>query len=396
MQMQPLSGVKVLDLSHVLAGPYCTMVLGDMGAEVIKVEQYPDGDLIRATGPFRNGLSYSFTMINRNKQGLRLNLMTEQGREILYRLVETADVFVENFRPGVAKKLGIDYETLKQLNPKLIYCSISGYGQTGPQSQKGGLDIMAQGMSGIMSMTGEKNGRPVKVGIPIHDIGAGITALYHVLFAYIHRMKTGEGQYIDVSLVESGLAWTVWEAAAYFGEGEVPSPNGSRHRRIAPYQGYRTQTGYILIGVVNAKMWERFCRYVVEKEEWIKDPRFATVNDRVTHVDELESAMEEVLLQQPSEYWLERLEVQGIPCGPIYTYDEVLQNEQTIHREMILEYEHPVAGPMKTLGFPAKMSRTPAHFRMPAPSLGQHSELILKQLDYTEEEIEQFKSESII
>lgn len=394
--MQPLSGVRVLDVSHVLAGPYCTMVLGDMGAEVIKVEQYPDGDLIRATGPFQNGLSYSFTMINRNKQGLRLNLHTEKGREILYRLVETADVFVENFRPGVAKKLGIDYESLKKLNPKLIYCSISGYGQTGPQSQKGGLDIMAQGMSGIMSMTGEKNGRPVKVGIPIHDIGAGLTALYHILFAYIHLMKTGEGQYIDVSLVESGLAWTVWEAAAYFGQGELPMPNGSRHRRIAPYQGYRTQTGYILIGVVNEKMWERFCRNVLEKPEWVHDPRFATVVKRVEHVDELEECIESVLVEQPAEYWLERLDAQGVPSGPIYTYDQVLQNEQTHHREMILEYDHPAAGPMKTLGFPAKMSKTPSQFRLPAPTLGQHSELILKQLQYSEEEIMDFKQQSII
>lgn len=394
--MQPLTGVKVIDISHVLAGPYCTMALGDMGADVVKVEQYPNGDLIRETGPYRNGVSYSFTMINRNKRGLRLNLTTEKGREILYRLVATADVFVENFRPGVTKKLGIDYETLKQINPQLIYCSVSGYGQTGPHSQKGGLDIMAQGMSGIMSMTGEKDGRPVKVGIPIHDVGAGITALYHILFAYIHRMKTGEGQYIDVSLVDSGLAWTVWEAAAYFGEGEVPSPNGSRHRRIAPYQGYRTKTGYVLVGVVNQKLWERFCKNVAEKEEWISDPRFKTGNDRIAHVEELEQCIESVFMKQPSEFWLERLEAQGIPCGPIHTYDEVMKHEQIHHREMILEYEHPVAGTLRTLGFPAKMSKTPAQFRIPAPMLGEHSESILKQLNYSEEEIRTFKQEEII
>lgn len=394
--MQPLTGVKVIDLTHVLAGPYCTMILGDMGAEVVKVEQYPDGDLVRATAPFRNGESYGFTMVNRNKLGLRLNLTTEKGKEIFYRLVETADVVVENFRPGVAHKLGIDYETLTKRNPNLIYCSISGYGQTGPYSQKGGLDIMAQGMSGIMGMTGEQGGRPVKVGVPIHDIGAGITALYHILFAYIHRMKTGEGQSIDVSLVDSCFAWTIWEAAAYFGAGELPVPTGSRHRRIAPYQGYRTKTGYILIGAANQRLWERFCRQVVEKEEWLQDPRFAKENDRVAHVDELERCIEAVFIEQPSDFWLERLEAAGVPCGPIFSYEEVLQNEQILHRDMVLEYEHPVAGRMRTLGFPAKMSRTPGRLRAPAPILGEHSELILKQLHYTDEQILQFKQQSII
>ncbi|WP_227937904.1 CaiB/BaiF CoA transferase family protein [Alkalihalobacillus deserti] len=394
--MQPLSGVRVIDISHVLAGPYCTMVMGDMGADVIKVEQYPDGDMMRATGPFNNGISYSFSMINRNKKGLKVNLTTEEGREILYRLVKTADVFVENFRPDVVKKLGIDYETLKKLNPDLIYCSISGYGQTGPYKNKGGLDIMAQGMSGIMSMTGESNGRPVKVGIPIHDIGAGLTALYHILFAQIHKMRTGEGQYIDVSLVESGLAWTVWEAAAYFGSGEVPAPSGTRHRRMAPYQSYRTKTGYILIGVVSQRLWDKFCIQVVEKEEWKEDPRFATVNDRIEHVDELEEAIESVLTKESSDFWLKKLESSGIPCGPIYNYDEVMKHEQIIGRDMIIEYEDPVAGPMKTLGFPGKMSKTPAQFQSRAPRLGEHTEAVMRELQYSEEEIQQFKQNSII
>ncbi|KKB35187.1 CaiB/BaiF CoA transferase family protein [Bacillus thermotolerans] len=394
--MQPLSGVRVIDISHVLAGPYCTMIMGDMGAEVIKVEQYPDGDMIRDTGPFINGVSYSFTMINRNKKGIKVNLRTEEGREILYRLVKTADVFVENFRPDIVKKLGIDYDTLKELNPDLIYCSISGYGQTGPLRNKGGLDIMAQGMSGIMSMTGEQGGRPVKVGIPIHDIGAGLTALYHILFAHIHKMRTGEGQYIDVSLVESALVWTVWEAAGYFGNGEVPVPSGTRHRRMAPYQSYKTKTGYILLGVVSQRLWEKFCREVVDKEEWLHDPRFATVSDRLEHVDQLEEAIEEVFGQESSEFWLEKLESVGIPSGPIYTYDEVMNHEQVLGRDMVIDYEHPVAGPMKTLGFPAKMSKSPAQFYSPAPQLGEHSEAVLRQLDYSEEEIQQFKKESII
>jgi len=394
--MQPLTGVRVIDVTHVLAGPYCTMILGDMGAEVIKVEPYPDGDMIRSMPPYYHGISYGFTMINRNKFGMRLNLHADAGREILYKLVETADVFVENFRPGVAAKMGIDYDTLKKYNPNLIYCSISGYGQNGPSAQKGGLDIIAQGASGIMSMTGEKGGRPAKVGVPIHDIGAGLTALYHILLSYIHKLKTGEGQYIDVSLVDSCLAWTVWEAAAYFGAGEVPEPTGSRHRRIAPYQGFRTQNGYILLGAPTPRMWERLCSQVLGKPEMASDPRFATEESRLQNVDELEKCIEEVLVQKPKEYWLEKLEEAGIPSGPIYTYDEVLRHEQTKHREMVLEYEYPGIGPMKMLGFPAKMSKTPGRFRMPAPQLGQHTEEILKSLQFTDEQISELKAKSII
>ena len=367
-----------------------------MGADVIKIEQYPNGDLIRETGPYQNGVSYGFSILNRNKRGIRLNLLTEKGREVLYKLVKETDVFVENFRPAVAKKIGTDYETLKKINPNLIYCSISGYGQTGPYREKGGLDIMAQGMSGLMSMTGETNGRPVKVGIPIHDIGAGITAMYHILFAYIHKLKTGEGQYIDVSLVDSILPWTVWEAAAYFGSGEVPVPSGSRHRRIAPYQAYQTKTGYILLGIVNDKLWTKFCREVVQKEEWIRDPRFLSGDQRIANVEELEICIETVLTTKESEYWLEKLEKAQIPSGPILTYDQVLQNEQILHRNMVIEYEHPVGGPMKTIGFPAKMSKSGPSFRRTAPALGEHSESILKELLYSDEEINELKAQSII
>lgn len=394
--MQPIEGLKVIDITHVLAGPYCTMVLGDMGADVIKIEQYPNGDLIRETGPYQNGVSYGFSILNRNKRGIRLNLLEEKGKEILYKLIEETDVFVENFRPAVAKKIGTDYETLKKINPNLIYCSISGYGQTGPYREKGGLDIMAQGMSGLMSMTGETNGRPVKVGIPIHDIGAGITAMYHILFAYIHKLKTGEGQYIDVSLVDAILPWTVWEAAAYFGSGEVPVPSGSRHRRIAPYQAYQTKSGYILFGVVNEKLWTKFCTEVVQKETWIIDPRFATGDARIANVEELEISIENVLKTETSEYWLEKLEKAQIPSGPILTYNQVMENEQILHREMVIEYEHPVAGPMKTLGFPAKMSKSGPKFRRTAPTLGQHSEMILRELLYTDEEIDEMKKSLII
>ncbi|MDQ0339956.1 crotonobetainyl-CoA:carnitine CoA-transferase CaiB-like acyl-CoA transferase [Caldalkalibacillus uzonensis] len=394
--MGALSKMKVIDLTQVLSGPYCTMVLGDMGAEVIKVEKYPHGDDTRQMGPFIEGESACYMMVNRNKKGMRVNLKHEKGKQILYRLVESADVLVENFRPGVAAKLGIDYETLKEINPGLIYCSISGYGQTGPYRNKGGFDIMAQGLSGIMSMTGEQGGEPVKVGIAIHDIAAAMTALYHILVAYIHKLNIGEGQYIDISLVDSGLAWTVWEAAAYFGAGEIPRPNGTRHRVSAPYQGFRTQDGSVLVGAANQKLWEKFCLNVVGKPEWITDPRFREGVDRQANVDTLAQLIQEIFITKPSQYWLDKMEAEGIPCGPILSYDQALQNEHILARDMVQEVEHPVAGKVKTLGFPGKLSATPGHIYRPAPTLGQHSEEILQSLRFSAEEIKQLQEEDVI
>jgi crotonobetainyl-CoA:carnitine CoA-transferase CaiB-like acyl-CoA transferase len=380
-----LEGMKVIDLSQVLAGPYCTMVLGDMGADVIKIEKHPNGDDTRTMGPYINEESYMYMMVNRNKRGMCLNLKEDEGRHILYELVKTADVFVENYRPGVTKKLEIDYDTLKKINPSLIYLSISGYGQTGPYSQKGGFDIMAQGLSGLMDMTGERNGKPVKVGIAIHDIAAAQTAIQSILMAYIHRLKSGEGQYIDVSLVDSGLAWTVWEAAAYFGKGEVPYRNGTAHRVSAPYQGFQTKDGFILIGAGNQKLWEKFCLNVTEKPEWLEDPRYATNSLRNEHVNELEKVIEEVLVSETSDYWLTLLDKQGIPAGPIYSYDQTLNDPHIKEREMVIKYDHPLAGTIQNLGFPAKFSETPGQLLRPAPLLGQHNHEILEEIGYTKE-----------
>jgi crotonobetainyl-CoA:carnitine CoA-transferase CaiB-like acyl-CoA transferase len=380
-----LEGMKVIDLSQVLAGPYCTMVLGDMGADVIKIEKYPLGDDTRTMGPYINEESYMYMMVNRNKRGMCLNLKEDEGRQILYELVKTADVFVENYRPGVTKKLEIDYETLKKINPSLIYLSISGYGQTGPYSQKGGFDIMAQGLSGLMDMTGERNGKPVKVGIAIHDIAAAQTAIQSILMAYIHRLKSGEGQYIDVSLVDSGLAWTVWEAAAYFGKGEVPYRNGTAHRVSAPYQGFQTKDGFILIGAGNQKLWEKFCLNVTGKPEWLDDPRYATNSLRNEHVSELEKEIEEVLVSETSDFWLTLLDNQGIPAGPIYSYDQTLNDPHIKEREMIIKYDHPLAGTIQSLGFPAKFSETPGQLMRPAPLLGQHNQEILEEIGYKQE-----------
>lgn len=393
---QALTGMKVVDLSQVLAGPYCTMVLGDMGADVVKVEKYPNGDDTRTMGPFIDEESYMYMMVNRNKRGMCLNLKDEAGLQVLYDLVKDADVFVENYRPGVTKKLGIDYDTLKEINPKLIYCSISGYGQTGPYRNKGGFDIMAQGLSGLIDMTGDKEGKPAKVGIAIHDIAAAQTAIQSILTAYIHRLKGGGGQYIDVSLVDSGLAWTVWEAAAYFGKGEVATRNGTAHRVSAPYQGFKTKDGFILIGAGNQKLWEKLCRDVLKTPEWINEERFLTNSIRAKHAEELEQEIEQVLAHENSDYWLELLDQHGIPAGPILSYDQALNNEHIKSRDMILDYEHPVFGAMKTLGFPAKFSETPGKLSSVAPQLGQHNKEILEELGYNRDKINKLSTNNVL
>lgn len=393
---QALKGMKVVDLSQVLAGPYCTMVLGDMGADVIKVEKYPLGDDTRTMGPYINEESYMYMMVNRNKRGMCVNLKTEAGLKVFYELIKDADVLVENYRPGVTKKLGIDYGTLKEINSDIIYCSISGYGQTGPYRDKGGFDIMAQGLSGLIDMTGDKEGKPAKVGIAIHDIAAAETAIQSILAAYIHRLKGGKGQYIDISLVDSGLAWTVWEAAAFFGKGEIATRNGTAHRVSAPYQGFQTKDGFILIGAGNQKLWENLCQHVLHKPEWIKEERFLTNSIRAENVEKLESEIEKVLTTNTSDYWLNLLEKHGIPSGPILSYDQALGNEQIQARDMILDYEHPAGGSMKTLGFPAKFSETPGRLQKPAPLLGQHNNEILEELGYSLEDLEQLMNNNIL
>ncbi|MFK5709235.1 MULTISPECIES: CoA transferase [Lysinibacillus] len=393
---QALQGLKVVDLSQVLAGPYCTMVLADMGAEVIKIEKYPNGDDTRTMGPFVNEESHMYMMVNRNKKGVCINLKTTEGLALFKELIQSVDVLVENYRPGVTKKLGIDYDTLKAINPGLIYCSISGYGQTGPYSQKGGYDIMAQGLSGLMHMTGEADGRPVKVGFAVNDIAAAQTALQSILMAYIYKLRSGEGQYIDVSLVESGLAWTVWEAAAYFGQGELPERTGTAHRVSAPYQGFKTQDDYILVGAGNQKLWEIFAVKVVNRPDWLDNPLFATNYSRAQHVKELEAEIESELIKHKAIYWLELLDKHGVPSSPIYSYDQTLNDPHILERGMVLSYEHPTAGPMRTLGFPAKFSQTPGQLTNAAPTLGQHNEEILQALNISDQAIQQLKAAKII
>jgi crotonobetainyl-CoA:carnitine CoA-transferase CaiB-like acyl-CoA transferase len=392
----PLEGVKVLDFTAIMAGPYCTLMLADMGADVIKIEAFPEGDGSRRFDPKVNGESYCFAVLNRNKKSVGLNLKDPRGKEIFLKLARDADIIMENYRPGVTRKLGIDYASIKAINPDIIYCSVSGFGQTGPYSQKGGFDIIAQGMSGIMTMTGEPGGRPAKVGIAMNDIAAGSTALYSILAAYIKRLKTGEGGYLDTSLLEAGLAWTYWEFGAFFGAGEIPIATGTRHRRSTPYQAYRTQDAYVTVGANNEKLWTAFCTQVLGRPEMMQDPRFRTLAARLKNIDDLQSEIEQVFAGQPTEHWVKKLDAAGVPGGPVFTYDQALNNEHSQSRRMVQEIDHPKIGRMKILGNPVKSTTEIARSRTPAPWLGQHSAEVAKSLGYGESEIANLFAEGVI
>jgi crotonobetainyl-CoA:carnitine CoA-transferase CaiB-like acyl-CoA transferase len=392
----PLAGVKVLDLTNVMAGPYCAMVLGDMGAEIIKIEAVPDGDASRRFDPQVNGESYCFAVLNRNKKSLALDLKDPRGKEIVMKLAEQAEIVIENFRPGVVKKLGIDYDSFKARNPAIIYASMSGFGQTGPYGSKGGFDIIAQGMSGIMMMTGYPGGRPAKVGIAMNDIASGVTALYGILGAYIGKLRHGTGQYLETSLLEAGLAWSIWEFAAFFGAGEVPTATGTRHRRSAPYQAYRSKDGYVTVGAGNEKLWSNFCTMVCGKAEWLTDPRFATQALRLAHIDELEREIEEVLTTQSTAYWIEKLDAAQVPAGPVYGFDQIMDDPHIRARKMVVDIEHPKIGPMKMLGLPIKSTGDLTAIRAPAPWLGQHSREVLRDIGYGAAEIAELFKDQVV
>ncbi|WP_447555372.1 CaiB/BaiF CoA transferase family protein [Vreelandella sp. EE22] len=394
--MQALNNIKVLDVSQIMAGPYCTMVLADMGAEVIKVEKLNGGDDSRQMGPYVNGESTCFSQINRNKKSISLNLKEARGREIFYQLARDADVIVENYRPGVTKSLAIDYDTIKAINPSIVYCSISGYGQTGPYSHKGGFDLVAQGMTGLMSMTGEPGRRPLKTGIAVYDIGAGITAVYSILAAHIHKMNTGEGQHIDIAITECGLPWFTWEAAAYFAEETLPEPTGWRHRVSAPYQAVKASDGYLMLGCANQRTWERLCSDVLGKPELMEDARFLTNHDRGQHVDELEALLEELMAARTVDEWLTLCDSAGVPAGPINNFAEALRDEHYLARDMVQEMEHPVIGKMKTIGFPSKFSQTPSQIRSAAPLFAQHTDEVLGGLGMSQAQLDTLRDEGCI
>jgi crotonobetainyl-CoA:carnitine CoA-transferase CaiB-like acyl-CoA transferase len=395
MTERALEGIKVIDLTSALSGPFCAMMLGDMGAEVIKVEEPTAGDMNRTLGPFIGGEGGYFLYANRNKRSITINLREERGREILLKLVKDADIFIENFRPGVKNRLRIDYETLKAINPRLIYCSISGFGQTGPWAERPGFDQIAQGMSGLMSVTGFPETGPTRVGVAIGDSACGVFAAFGILAALAERNRSGTGQYLETSLLEGLIAHLGFQAVKYFGTGERPTPQGNDHATIAPYGTFKTRDGYINIAAGNLQMWERLCQ-ALGLEPLLSDARFQSNADRVGNKGELRNTLEARLSERNSGEWVEFLNREGIACGPINSIDQVFADEQVLHQEMLLHADHPTAGKIQMVGFPVKMHRTPCKVSLPPPLLGQHTPEILKGLAYTEAEISTLKKDGVI
>ena len=399
--MGPLTGLKVIDLTHIMAGPTCTLMLADMGADVIKIEKVPDGDDTRRSippkvGPPDKAEAAAFMMMNRNKRGVALNLKTEGGREVFKHLLQSADVLVENYRPGAMAKLGLAYETLRENNPGLIYCALSGFGRTGPYAGKRGFDLMAQAMSGIMSITGEGPDRPaVKCGAPLTDITAGILAAMGILAAYIHRLQTGQGQMVESSLLEAGIIHTYWQSAIAFATGIAPGPMGSAHPLSAPYQAFDTADGRLVIGGSNQSNWLRMIE-AMNAPELAADSRFRENKDRMAHLQELEAALTPYFKQRTTAAWLELFDRHGVPAGPVYDMLEMQQDPQVLAREMVVEVEHKTLGPVKTLGLPVKFSATPGQVQFGAPVYGQHTREILLEYGYQESKIQALLAEQAI
>jgi crotonobetainyl-CoA:carnitine CoA-transferase CaiB-like acyl-CoA transferase len=395
--MGPLTGMKVVDLTHVMAGPTCTLMLADMGAEVIKIEKIPAGDDTRYMIPPRIGdEAASFLMMNRNKKGIALDLKTSGGAKVLRRLIESADVLVENFGPGVMDRLGFGYADLKKDHPALIYCSLSGFGRTGPYKHRRGFDLVAQAMSGIMSFTGERpDGPPVKCGAPLSDITAGILAAMGILAAYSHRLRTGQGQWVETSLFEAALVQTYWQAAIGLATGVAPKAMGSAHPLNAPYQAFEASDKWIVVGGANQKHWLRTLE-VLGATELAQDPRFATGADRMAHLKELETLLSARFRTQPADHWLRALEEVGVPCGPVNDMLQALADPQTIAREMVVEVEHSSLGRVKTLGLPIKFSHTPGKVRSGAPRYGEHTSAVLSAYGFGADEIAALRQEGAI
>jgi crotonobetainyl-CoA:carnitine CoA-transferase CaiB-like acyl-CoA transferase len=385
--MGPLAGLKVIDLTHVMAGPTCTLMLADMGADVIKIEKIPEGDDTRHTPPRIGNEAASFLMMNRNKRGLALDLKRPGGASVLHRLLASADVLVENYAPGVIERLGFGYEDLRKPYPALIYCSLSGFGRTGPYKDRRGFDLVAQAMSGIMSFTGEGPGRPpVKCGAPLSDITAGILAAMGILAAYSHRLKTGKGQWVETSLYEAALIQTYWQSAIAMATGLAPTAMGSAHPLNAPYQAFETADGWIVVGGANQRNWLRILE-ALQASHLAHDQRFLASADRMAHLKELEAELSPRFRAKSSAYWLEILDQKGVPCGPVRNMLQALADPQTIARDMVVDVPHSSLGAVKTLGLPVKFSETPGRVRGGAPLFGEHGRQILCELGFSTDDI---------
>ncbi|NHN84521.1 CoA transferase [Acetobacter musti] len=390
----PLAGIRVLDVTQVMAGPVCTMLLGDLGADIIKIEPPETGDQTRGAMGFRmkGDDSMGFLNMNRNKRSIALNLKNPAGREVFLELVKTADILVENYRPGVVRKLGIDYDTLSKINPRLVYASISGFGQTGPWSDRPGFDLMAQAMSGVMSVTGHPGGPPVKAGVPVADIGCALFATYAILAAYIGCEKSGQGQFIDASLFDSALAFSIWDISEHWGTGVIPGPLGTANRMSAPYQAVRSSDGYFVMGATNQKLWQRLCNEI-DRQDLLTDPRFTTISTRLANREVLIEELEKTFTTRPSEEWVTTLLAKGIPAGRMNTYPEAFESDHAKFREMKMDIPHPVEGTIPNIGFPVKLRGTPQTVRRPPPLLGEHTREILAERGLNEETIEKLAEE---
>ncbi len=392
-----LADIRVLDLSRVLAGPFCTMLLADFGADVIKVEAPGRGDDTRHWGPpWAGGESAYFLSVNRNKRSITLNLKHERGRQILLDLVARSDVFIENFKVGTAKRLGLDYETLREINPRLIYCSITGYGQTGPYRDRPGYDFVIQAEGGIMSITGPADGEPHKVGVAIVDITAGLFAATAILAALHHRERTGEGQYIDIALLDAQVGWLANVAQNYLVSGEVPKRYGNAHPNIVPYEVFPTADGYIAVGIGNDRQYRRFCELTGRMDLW-EDGRFQTNPGRVEHRDELIPRLRELFRTRTTAEWLALLREAKISAAPINNVAQVLNDPHVLARGMVQTVRHPTAGELKLVGPVPKLSATPAAIRRPPPLLGEHTvEVLTELLGYDEETVSRLHEEGVV
>lgn len=391
-----LQGVRVLELAQIMAGPICGMMLADLGAEVTKVEKITGGDDTRAfTGGSKEALAAPFVMLNRNKRGLALDLKRAEGRALLLRLVRQADVVIENYRIGVMEKLGLSYTALSEVNPRLIYCSITGFGPSGPWAQRGGFDLMAQGFSGIMSVTGEAGGSPVKSGNSVADINAGILAANGIMAALLKRERTGRGQHVETSLLDAALQQMYWFAAMYFQTGKALGASGSGHPLTAPYQAFETADGWITLGGANQSNWERIAE-VLGHPEWCSDPRFLTGALRKDHERELEALITEVLRRCPAHEWIERFEAAKVPAGPVYDIARALEHPQTRASERVVEFTHPRAGVGRALAFPVRFSDISTDVTRPAPLLGEHSRVVLRDYGIADDEINELVMQGVI
>lgn len=382
-----LAGIRVLDLSRILSGPFTTMVLADLGADVVKVENPRTGDDTRQWGPpFQGDEAAYFLSANRNKRGIALDLKSPEGREVALRLADQADVLVESFRPGTAERLGLGYADLAARNPRLVYASVSGYGQTGPWSSRPGYDAIAQAESGMMSITGEEGGEPLRPGVATADIGAGMWAAIGILAALQARQSTGRGQQVDISLLDGQLAWLTYVAQGYFATGQQPRPHGSAHPTIVPYQALPTADGHLMVAAGNDKLWQLLAK-TIGCPDLVDDPRFATNPDRVRHRDQLIPLLEAALRERGQEEWAKLLKAAGVPCAPIATVADALGSPQAVARGMVTELDHPTIGRLRTTGSPIKLSGTPVSLRTAAPLLGQHTDEVLAETGYSAEEI---------